>query len=70
MSENDSGQAVQSGDLLACLIYHEGKAEVAEVYGRLHLEEDCRREWQETRNRHLRFVRALKQANDKDERRA
>jgi len=54
---------VSNDKLLACLIYHEGKAEVAEVYGRLHLEEDCRREWQETRNRHLRFVRALKQAN-------
>jgi hypothetical protein len=51
------------GDLLALLIYHERKAEVAEVYGRLHQEEDMRLEWQETRNRHLRFVRALKQAN-------
>ena len=49
--------------LLAALIYHEGKAEVAEVYGRLHPEADIRAEWQKTRNRHLTLAQAIREAN-------
>jgi hypothetical protein len=46
-------------ELLACLIYHRGQAEVAEVYGRLHTDEEARCKWQETRNMHYLFVSVL-----------
>ena len=49
-------------DLEAAAIYHDGQAQVAEVYGRLHGDADCRKTWQLTRNRHIEFAEAIRKA--------
>jgi len=58
----------RSKALLAALIYHEGRAETAEVYGRLHQEAEMREHWQEQRNRHYEMARSIRQAaNDNND---
>jgi len=48
--------------LEAAAIYHDGQAQVADVYGRLHVEASCRTSWQLTRNRHIEFAEAIRKA--------
>lgn len=49
-------------ELLAALIYHEGKVEVANVYGTLHQDAEMRAYWGEQCARHRIMAEAIRTA--------